>query len=204
MPTNSTPYEIVAAPFEVWVAPLATAFPDVADVPAGGWVKIGTSGARNITEDGVTIQHSQSVEKVRSLASTGPVKAFRTEEELLISFTLMDISLEQYSHALNSNTVTTVAPATGVGGYKKIGLSRGLSVTQKSLLVRGTACSPYGASWNVQYEVPIAVQQGEPEVVFVKGEPAGLALEWCALEDSTASETERFGRLVAQNAEPGV
>jgi hypothetical protein len=68
--------------------------------------------------------------------------------------------------------------------------------------VRG-GVSPYGDGWNLQYEVPIAFQTGEPEVIYRKDEPAGLALEWTAIIDPSAvSADERFGRLVAQHQDP--
>lgn len=199
----SAPYEIVAQPFTLWVAAVGVAFPEVDDPPGVGWTKVGTSGDLNYTEDGVTVTHNQSVELWRALGSAGPRKAFRTEEELHIALTLADLTLEQYAIALDLGTVTTSAPGAGVAGFKKIGLSRGLDVPQRALLVRGVGASPYGAGWDVQYEVPIAIQMAEPEVVFVKGEPAGLALEFVALEDPNAAVAgERFGRLIAQNAEP--
>jgi hypothetical protein len=88
-------------------------------------------------------------------------------------------------------------------GFKTLGLSRGLDVPQRALLVRGASASPYGEGWISQYEVPVVVQIGEPEVVFTKGEPAMLALEFVALEDpDAASDDERFGRLIAQNSDP--
>jgi len=116
----------------------------------------------------------------------------------------VDLTLEQYAQVLNGNTITTVPADTGEAGYKKIGLSRGLEVTQYALLIRGAKASAYMEDGMAQYEVPIAVQVGEPEVVYVKGTPAGLNLEFQALEDpDAASEDERFGRLIMQNTEPG-
>lgn len=200
---SSAPYEVIAQPFTLWVAPVGTAFPLIDVAPSGSWTKVGTSGDLNYTEDGVTITHSQSVELWRSLGSAGPRKAFRGEEELRIAMVLADLTLEQYALALNYNTVTTAAAGPGTAGYKSLGLSRGLDVPQRALLVRGSG-SPYGAGWNMQYEVPVAVQASEPEVVFVKTEPAGLALEFVALEDPSANDlTERFGRIIAQTAEQG-
>ena len=198
------PFEIVAQPFTLWVGDVGDVFPTIDEDPGAGWTKIGTSGDLNYTEDGVTITHNQTVEKFRALGSTGPRKAFRTEEELHITLSVADVSLEQYAQALNDNTVTTEPPDTGTAGSKKLGLSRGLNVAQHALLIRGAAASPYGEGWVAQYEVPIVVQTGEPEVVYVKGEPASLALEFQALEDLDAvSDDERFGRLIAQNTEPG-
>lgn len=203
--SNSAPYEIIAAPFVAYHAPVGTAFPAIEEEPGVAWTLIGTNGDRNISEDGVTVKHSETVEEVRTLGSMGPVKAFRTEEGLNLSFTLLDLSLENYAVALNHNAVTTVAPGVH-GGYKKVGLSRGRNLPERALLIRG-AVSPYGngdVDWNMQYEVERAVQIGEPEVVYTKGgDPAGLALEWLCLEDpDAASEDERFGRLLAQNADP--
>jgi hypothetical protein len=201
--SESAPYEVVAQPFEAYRAPVATVFPEIQAEPSEDWDIIGTSGDRNYSEDGVTIQHTQSVEEFRSLGSVGPIKAFRTEEGLRISFVLHDVSLEQYARSLNDNTVTTVPAAGTSGGYKKVGLSRGRVMSEFALLLRGSGASPYGPDWNVQYEVPKVVQVGEAEVVYQKGEPAGIQLEFLALEDpDAASEDERFGRLIAQNAEP--
>lgn len=199
----STPYEVVAQPFTLWVAPVGTAFPDVDTAPNGSWTKVGTSGDLNYTEDGVTVTHSQSVELWRALGSTGPRKAFRGEEELRIALTLADLTLEQYKNAMNYNTVTDTPAGVGTPGYRKLGLSRGLAVNQRALLVRGNG-GPYGDAMAMQYEIPVAVEAGEPEVVFMKTEPAGLALEFVALEDPNASSAaERFGRLVAQDAVAG-
>jgi len=194
------PYEIVAQPFTLWIAPVGTAFPDVDTVPPGPWAKIGTSGDLNYSEDGVTVSLSQSIELWRALGSTGPRKAFRPEEELRISMQLADLTLEQVAAALNSNAVATVAAGAGTPGYKKVGLSRGTGVVSKALLVRG-GLSPYGDTWAMQFEVPVAVEAAEPELVFVKGEPALVALEFVAIEDpDAATADERFGRLIAQHA----
>ena len=198
------PFEIVAQPFTLWVADVGSTFPTIDEDPGASWTKIGTSGDLNYTEDGVKVSHKQKVEIFRALGSTGPRKAFRTEEEQMIALTVADITLEQYRMALNGNTVTTEAAGVGTAGYKSIGLSRGLNVTQYALLVRGAKASAYMEDGVAQYEVPRAVVASEPEVVYVKGTPAGLSLEFMALEDlSPASEDERFGRLIMQNTEAG-
>lgn len=194
---NSAPYEILAAPFTLYVAEVGTAFPDVDTLPGAGWTKVGTSGDRNASEEGVAIEHGHTVNVWRAAGSTGPRKAWRTEESMMVRMTLVDLSLEQYALALNHNAVTNTPAGAGTPGTKKIGLSRGTDLVQKALLVRGP--SPYMENGAAQYEIPVAIQQGAPAPVFQKGEPAGLALEWQALEDpDAASDDERFGRLVAQ------
>jgi len=198
---NTQPYEIIASPVDVWFAVVGTAFPLIDATPAAAWKKIGSSGNLNYTDEGVTVAHPQSIEKFRALGDTGSRKVFRTEEDLLIRLVLADITLEQYAHALNSNTVTTTAAGAGTAGYKTVGMSRGAAVATVALMVRGP--SPYGNDWTLQYEVPYAAQSGNPEPVFLKGTPIGLALEWTALVDpNAASVSERFGRIRAQHAAP--
>jgi len=202
--SNTAPYEIVAAPFEVYTAPVGTAFPAIDEDPTAPWVLVGTSGDLNYTEDGVSVKHKDKVDYFKPLGSTAARKSFRTEEEISVGFKLADISLEQYANALNYNTVSTTPAGVGTAGYKTLGLTRGLSVAQRALLVRGAGASPYGADWTVQYEIPVAVQVGDPEAVYTKGKPAALALEFMGLEDPDAtSDDEKFGRLVAQHTEPG-
>ncbi|MDF1778735.1 MAG: hypothetical protein P1V13_22155 [Rhizobiaceae bacterium] len=195
----TAPYEIVAAPFTLWLAPVGEAFPAIDATPAGNWGMVGTSGDENYTEDGVTVAHAQTIEKTRAAGTTGPRKAFRTEEDLMIRLTLMDMTLEHYKTAMNGNAVTTTAAGSGTAGTKKLGMRQGLNVTRLALLVRGDTSS-YGDGYKSQYEVPICYQSASPEPVFRKGQPAALALEFTALEDSSASsEDERFGRLIIQH-----
>jgi hypothetical protein len=195
---NSEPYEIIAAPFTVWWGEIGVDFPLIDATPdTNDWNLVGSSGDLNYEDGaGVTVGHNQSITKWRALGDCGVRKAFRTEEDQTVKLTLVDMTLEQYAHALNMNTVDTV-PAGGEAGYKKIGLSRGFSIKTVQLLVRGP--SPEMPDGVAQYEIPRCMQTGSPEVVYKKGTPAGLALEWTALVDADAQdESERFGRLLIQ------
>ncbi|MFQ5775863.1 MAG: hypothetical protein ACE5GS_15175 [Kiloniellaceae bacterium] len=197
-----TPFEIIATPFTLYWAPVAEPFPLIDAAPAGNWSQIGTSGNRNYSDEGVTVAHGQSVELFRPVGSTGPVKASRTEESLIIRVTLWDLLLEQYRLLLNNNVVATTAAASGTAGFKEVPIYQGLSVNTLALLVRGDV-SPEGAGWKSQYEVPVCFQSGSPEPVFAKGAPAGLTLEFTALEDpNAATASARFGRLVVQHQAP--
>ena len=95
---NSLPYEIIAAPFTVWFAPVGTAFPDVEETPPSPWAKVGSSGDLNYMDDGVTVSHRQTMELFRALGDAGSRKASRPEEDLLIKLNLADLTLEQYKH----------------------------------------------------------------------------------------------------------
>jgi hypothetical protein len=192
------PYEIIANPLTLWLAPSGEAFPAIDAAPAGNWAKIGTSGTRNYSEEGLVVSASVSFQKARPAGASGPVKAFIDEEDLMFRLTMWDMTLEQFAKALNDNTVTTTAAGSGTAGFKKIGLSRGLNVTEFALLARGP--SPYDETMNMQFEVPRCFNSASPEMTFRKGVPAGVLLQYEALEDLNASsEDERFGRLIGQH-----
>jgi hypothetical protein len=94
--------------------------------------------------------------------------------------------------------VTTTAAGSGTAGTKKMGLTRGRKIKEYALLARGD--SAYNETMKAQYEVPRAYQSGSPELVYRKAAPAGLALEFTALEDlTTTNDEERFGRLIMQH-----
>ena len=191
---NDAPFEIIAAPAKIWVAPVGTAFPVIDVVPNQNWTLLGKAGDKNISEDGVTISHPQSVEVFRALGSTGPRKITRTEEDFMISFTLLDLTLEMYRRALNDSPITQVAAGAAIAGSRKLLLQRGRLVSQFALIAEGP--SPYGDNWTLRYKIPILVNVGEPEIVFQKGEPAGLMFELQAIEH----DTDGFGEIEAQDA----
>ena len=194
------PFEIIAAPLKIYQAALGETFPVIEASPAGNWSLIGTSGDRNITEDGVTVSHPDETEIFYSLGGTGPQKVFRTREGLIIRFVLADLALEQYRLILNSNSVVDTAAGGGFAGFREVDMYRGSEVSQFALLVRGTF-SAYGDAMNAQWEIPACFQTGNPEPVFQKGVPAGLAFEFTAIEDpNAATASDRFGRIVMQDA----
>lgn len=193
-----TPFEIISAPLTVWIAPVGTAFPTIAAAPGAGWTRVGTNGDRSYENGGVTVTHSKTYEKIRTAGASGPVKANLSEEDLMFGLTLLDITLEQYQLALNGNTITTVAPASGQPGTKRIGLSESVGRTKEyALLARGL--SPYNEALAMQYCVSRCFQSSSPAPVFRKaGGGAGLALQFEALENLAATnEEERFGYILA-------
>lgn len=192
--------EIIAAPFTVWLAPVGEAFPYVHAQPAGNWVKLGTSGDKHYTEEGVKVAHEQEIEQVHTLGRTGPVKALRVKEGLKISLSLLDLSVEQYRRALNDVAITEVDAAAGIPGSRNIPLRRGLTVAEYAVLVKADVSSE-GDGFASQYQVHRAFMDGSPELVFRKNEPAVLLLALVALEDEDAADGEEFGKLVVQDAD---
>jgi hypothetical protein len=183
---NWAPYTILAGPADVYVADLGSAYPGVDDAPGGSWRYVG------LTEGGVTVRHPQTITPISVDQYTFPVKAIRTEEGLEIEFAMAELTLENYSLALNSNPVDS----SGVD-ERVVNFGRGVHVDLKSLLLKGR--SPYGEG-QAQYEAPIVYQSESPEVEHVKDDKSVLAVVWTALGDLSAeSDDERFGRLVADD-----
>lgn len=189
------PHEIMAGPIEAYAAPVGEAFPAINAAVAGNWGLLGVSGSKNYSEDGVLVRPEQVIEEIRTLGATGPRKAFRTAESLLIEFTIMDARIETYAKILNDKTMTTVA---GPPGHKSITILQGRTVSRLALLLRAPDLSPYGdtTGWHSQWEIPIVYQADNPETVYRKGEAVGLKVTFRALED----DTNGFGTLRARHA----
>lgn len=198
------PHEVmIAGSVEIYTAPVGTTFTSIDDLtPDSPWAKLGTNGNLNFDEDdAVSITMDQETRKWRGLGDAGTRKSWRPNESLMVGVTLVDMSLDQFRHAVNMNAVTTVAAGSGTKGYKKIGLSRGLTVAQVALMVRFV--SPYdNENYIAQLEVPIAAVAGSSEFKLGgKDGPSKLRIEWEAyIDPDAASATERFGRYIAQNA----
>ena len=182
------PFEIVAGLLDAYLAPVGTAFPAINAAPGGAWIKLGAGGAKDYTEDGLVVRHEVGVQRIRSLGTTGPRKAFRESEDLFIELTLMDATAESISAALNQLAITTLA---GPPAEKTVQLLEGQVVTTRALLLRGIL-SPYADSANnLQFDIPIVYQNGPIEMAFKKGSPVGPKLQFVALQDDALG----FGKI---------
>jgi hypothetical protein len=194
-----SPYEIIVSPYEVWLAPVGEAFPDVDETPAGNWAKLGTNGNCNYSDDGVQVTHEQEFSEIFTLCSNAPAKISRSSEAVTVGLTLLDVSIEQYAKILNFQTLTDTPAAAGVPGTREIWLEQGVTVQTRALLCRGI--SPYGDNLTMQYQVPVVYQAENPAPIYHKEDPAGLLCLFRVLADTSASEGERFGKLIAQYAD---
>jgi hypothetical protein len=197
----ANPIEILVGPLTLYAAPVGEAMPAVGVTPAGNWSKIGTSGDKNYSEDGVTITHSQTVDLHFVAGSTGPVKATRSQEGLMVAVTLHDLKAAEYTRIIDNVSPTVVAAGSGTIGTTAIQLRKGTSPAEFALLVRGEAASPQIDGGPLQYEVPRCFKSGDDPVVYNKGSMTALTMEFTALEDPAAStDAERFGQLIYKSA----
>lgn len=184
--------EIINGPITVWWAPVGESFTAITDAPVGNWAKIGTSGDKNYTEDGVVISMEKSISYFRSLGSPYPRKGFITEADIFVKLTMVDMKLAQMRLALNQNTVTTSSPT------DTIELDIGLDPTEIALLIRGESKSPQLIAGAIQYQLNRVVEEGSRELAHVKGEPVSAELNFRVIYDDGVSNP--CGALVVEIA----
>ena len=196
------PYEeIVSAPLEVYVAPVGTAFPATpATAPAVAWKKLGVNGNKDQTEDGLTIGRSQDVETIYGAGSTRALKKSRNRDDTVITFSLMDTTLETITQIIRgvddpTTYVTDTAAGAGTVGYRSASLDRDENVNEVAVLVRGKA-SAYGPDFDAQFEIARAAFDGDQSMTYRKGPPASIGVQLTALDNPSGTAV----RLVMQDA----
>lgn len=188
---NVLPYQIIAGVCDVYFAPVGEAFPAVDAVPAGNWTYLGH------TDGGITVRHAQTIVPLRTDQVTAAVKAVRSDEDLEISFSVAELTADNYALVLNQVASTPIVDGGAAG--KAVNLYRGgFGVETLALLVRGEHLSPEG-DFNLQYEVPSVYQSEAPEVQFTKDEKALLACNFMAIAalafEPTSLDEDIFGVL---------
>lgn len=181
--------QLVGEPLAVYLAPVGTAMPVVTAAPAGSWLLLGT------TDGGQTLSHNGALTLFGDDDHQGKVKATRPEEDVIVKFTLVGMTLENYRKVLGA-----VSQVLTVGTTKTMPMKRGATPVEYAMLLRGDVSSPYGA-YKAQYELYRGVFDGEYEVKFNKTDRAGLEVEFHVLEDDDqAADIDKMGKMVASLA----
>ena len=193
MTANVQPYEILTGVGTLYKAPVGTAFPALTANPVAQWINLGA------TDGGVKVTPEQTTKVIRDDQHTGPRKAVRSEESLMVETNLRNSTLENMA-ILMGNSVTDTAAAAGTIGTREVALHRGATVTEYALLFRGAYQSAYG-DFPAQYELPRGFFDGPMGHEWKKDDAVLLPVKFTALEDEdAAAEANRFGRLIMQDA----
>jgi hypothetical protein len=188
---NTEPFEQLVGRLKVYVAPVGETPPAVNATPAGNWVEMGA------TEGEQSIQHGGALTYFYDNDHQGPVKAVRPQEDVVVAFTLVGLTLEHYARVLDQ--VSNVTSDAGPPATKRTPLKRGATPNEYALLFTGEAMSPYGG-YPGMYVIPRGVFDGEPQPVYSAEGRASLECEFHALEDDDQSDADRLGWLVVQTA----
>ena len=186
---------VLVGPGTLYVADFSSSltFPDVDEDPSSAaWTELGE------IDGGVTVTSSQTVDLHRVDSETGPVKATRSEEDLVVTASLAEATLENLHEVYNSNAITDTAAGAGTPGTRSMGLYRGIDVEERALLFR-TEQSPYG-DYASQFQVPRGVFMGEVGMAWTKDEKTMIPVEFTALVDTNQTANEKFGKVVMQDS----
>lgn len=190
------PFTMISGPFDVYVSPYGTAFPKIKDSPAAPWVLLGTNGLKSQAEGGVKITKNQTWVKHRTEGYTAPAKMNRTEEDLKVSFALVDLSPSFFALAMGT-TVTAVASSGSDAGYDYVTFHGGPSADEFALYIRGFAGSSpeniTGSTYRCAYKLPRCQQVGNCEIVHSKAGIAMVAFEYDGMVDSAQSTGAELG-----------
>lgn len=188
----TTAYEILTGPGRIYVAAVGTTMPVVNVTPNASWTDLGE------TDGGVKVTTSQKLEFFRTDQRTGPAKAIRSEEDVIVETKLAQATLENLAKFLGK-TLTDTAAGSGTIGTRDVTLYRGADVSEYAVCIRGNG--PYGSGYSAQFQLPRAVFDGNPEHEMTRTGRVLYGMKLQALEDLNASSAgDRFGKLITQDA----
>jgi hypothetical protein len=189
------PYEVIAAPYEIYLAEAGTDCPDIDDETLTDWTLLGSND--RFGDDGVLVELEQEIGKFTPGGTTQAIKAFRSTEGRKVSFSIADLSPDAKAQAVDG-TVDVTAAGVGVPGKKSVVLLRGVSVATYALLARGLSAED--EDFIGQLYEPKVFQSANVSAALKKGaDPAMVAFTFESLyddandpvwEDQTAAPTE--------------
>jgi hypothetical protein len=182
------PFAQITGTAKIYLAPVRTAPPAINTLPGAAWIYLGE------TDGEQSIEHSGALTLFRVNERTGPVKAVRPEEDVVVSFTLVELTLENYARVLHEASKVLES---GTPSRKEMPFKRGSCPTEYALLMIGQSSSPYGLYPAFNY-LPRVVSDAEPTVTRAKDGRAALEAMYRALEDAQADEGYELGYSVAQ------
>ena len=139
--------EVVVSPFDIWYAPVGTAFPDVGvatSAIASTWKKLGKDQSRSMDESGIRMNRNASDGEFRGYGAGRVRKLWTVSEDLMLEFMMADFTLETMSLLIeDEQTVLDAAAGAGanavaVGSSAGSGYSVGdtLTVSQSSATIK--------------------------------------------------------------------
>jgi len=183
------PFAQITGTAKIYLAPVRTAPPAINATPGASWIYLGE------TDGDQAIAHTGPLTFFRVNERTGPSKAVRPEEDVIVTFTLVDLTYANYARVLHatSNVVAATTPARETMPFR-----RGQCPVQYALLMHGSADSPFGLYPAYNY-IPVVVSDSEPTVTRAKDGRAALECTFTAMEDYQATNVlYALGYAVAQ------
>ena len=185
-----TPYAELTGTVKVYLAPYGEAEPVINATPSGNWVELGpTEGEQEIEEAGELTHFYDNDHQ-------GPVKSTRAEENIMVRFNLVGLTLEHVAR-VKSALANVVSTTSGGATVKRLGFKKGATPTEYALLLRGDADSPYGILPGQNY-FPRGVFEGEGTRTRAKDGRPAVESTFMVLEDDAQSDANRLGWATVQ------
>ena len=89
-----------------------------------------------ISDDGVTLSHTETIEDEMVLNETVAIDDYRTAEQWMMNLSVKSWQAEVLQLAMNANAATTTAPTVNTVGYIRIPMRKGPSVHKQTILAR--------------------------------------------------------------------
>lgn len=181
---HNTPFSQIVGAAKIYLAPYGTPEPSVASAPGAPWIEFGA------TEGEQTIAFAGALTYFRDNDHQGPVSAVRAEEDVNVSFTLVNSSLEFVSRVMHDvgKLTNDASPVPS----RVMPFKRGAYPTPYAILFRGDFDSPYGAYPGHHY-IPYVVSDAEPALTRAKDGRQSVECNFVAIEDDAQIEALRLG-----------
>lgn len=179
------PYAQLTGTVKCYLAAYGESEPDISSAPGGNWVEVGP------TEDVQEIEEAGDLTKFYDNDHQGAVKATRAQEDIMLRFTLVGITLE---HVARIKKAVASVTSTTMGGQnvKRLNLKKGATPTEYALVFRGDADSPYGVLPGQTY-IPRGLFEGNGTRTRAKDGRPAVESVFHVLEDDSQSDDARMG-----------
>ena len=137
--------EVVVSPFDIWYAPVGTAFPDIgANTVPSVWKNVGKDQSRSMDESGIRMNRNASDGEFRGYGAGRVRKLWTVSEDLMFEFMMADMTLETLSLLIEDNQAVLDAAAGAAANAVAVGNAAGsgyavgdtLTVNQTSAAIK--------------------------------------------------------------------
>ena len=102
--------------------------------PQAAWTSVGEKNL--LTEDALTLSHTESIEDEMVLNETNAIDDYRVSEEWMLNFQSKDYTAETLQRAINNDPPMVVPPDVGEAGYIRVPLRKGPAVEKWTVMAR--------------------------------------------------------------------
>ena len=170
---SSANTEVVVAPFNIWRAPVGTAFPDISvsstELPSV-WGRVGKDQSRSMDESGITVSRAAQDGEFRGYGAGRVRKTWTISEDLSFTFMMADFTLETQSLLIEDDQPVLESVAARGAASAAVGSSAGTNY------LVGDVLTVSGASGGIKPRVAVTTVNATGGITGVELVFAGRGL----------------------------